>query len=333
MNIPSRKIFFYRNLLLTVIAATLLCLFYLFHVQSHDSIYYMSLLKDVNKNYVETIDHNIVDNKDMLYLQNCSDKSACFGNFYQSLAKRSGAENAFRHLQKVVYLSNYDFSLYCNVSTFAIGKGQFKKGGLVDSLLLFSESEYFSHNQCLVGYLQGLVVEFLKSQPDKKTEFSERVDYVCGSKNTYRYFIPTCIQGVGNFLAESTKYDILKSLNFCDKLGKFDSYKENCYFGVFISYRLKFNSILKSKVEHDIANSSTGHIGFCENLSERYRAVCYMDMSRFLKAKDRNEKKYAEVINSCKFYKEELYRLACIKYNVRASVNDGVLLRLTKNVY
>jgi hypothetical protein len=292
-----------------------------------NNVYYIELLKQINKENIESNNSIFVSVSELNYFKECGNKNQCFKIYYENYALNHGAEKAFYHLQKVIYLSNYDFSLYCNISSFSIGKGQFIKEGEKKTFEIFPEEEYFFHNQCLTSYIQGIVVGFLEKNKNSKS-LQENIAYICNKHSPYKYFEPACIQGVGNYLAESTNFDLNKSLRICDSLEELSSFKTNCYFGVFITNRLKFNDILKENMKKDIQKTKDGSISFCENFEQKFRATCYMDMSRFLKVEARNNKNYSEVVNSCEIYKNDLYRLSCIKYNVRASVNDGYYTRL-----
>jgi hypothetical protein len=135
-------------------------------------------------------------------------------------------------------------------------------------------------------------------------DFKERLKKICYTENFYGNFKNTCFHGAGHAILNEFGYDLQKSLDFCKEISPSESKLAYCSFGVFMELYLNLPDI-----EFDMK--------FCDSQNLLYRTSCYLEYSRNLSKKIKNIETSADAVDACKTIKEDVYRLACIKFHAR----------------
>lgn len=135
-----------------------------------------------------------------------------------------------------------------------------------------------------------------------------------------------CFHGLGHGLASIAGYDLQKSLNLCDRLGKSDS-KRNCGFGVFMELYepSSFNPVPKALPENLLA--------FCNSLTGVYLEVCYRNISTYEYA--RTNQDISRALDICRLIPQKYQRECRValgqQFYFNQQANPEKIINLCKN--
>lgn len=167
-----------------------------------------------------------------------------------------------------------------------IGKRTFARYRTAPDALAHCTAQFWS------GCYHGVLQAYLSSLPKVEPQHIVSLCPVTAQIPAYSFPRYNCLHGVGHGITMQFRYDVLKSLAFCDALsGGWE--RESCYGGVFMENIVAFQESRRAQSphhHHDAAAGSDGHheapaapflnpndpLYPCSVLNERFLSSCYL---------------------------------------------------------
>jgi len=202
-------------------------------------------------------------------------KMRCYQTHLETVLQMEGTEQALTALEQIT-AQDPEALREAHPLVHHIGQRSFVRYGTAPAALSHCRDVFWSG--CYHGVLQG----YLSSLPTVEPQDILPLCPVSETVSAYSFQRYNCLHGLGHGLTIQFRYDLLKSLAFCDALlGSWD--RESCYGGVFMENIVTFQQARQ-------ASSSGGHhhqeatsflnphdlLYPCSVLNAKYLQACYL---------------------------------------------------------
>lgn len=207
--------------------------------------------------------------------QPAADKISCFEQALEHLVKTSGTEEALNALESLAK-DDADALRESHPLVHHIGKRSFAHYGAAPAALSHCTAQFWS------GCYHGVLQAYLSSLPQVEPQHILSLCPVTPAVPAYSFQRYNCLHGVGHGLTMQFRYDVLKSLAFCDALpGPWE--RESCYGGVFMENIVAFQEARRSPHAHHHEGhapapflNANDPLYPCSVLNDKYLPACYL---------------------------------------------------------
>ncbi len=220
------------------------------------------------------------DNELVAMLEDCRekippDKIPCYQKRLEGILKTRGTEQA---LKSVEQLAKQDPDVLRESHPYTHHLGRISFSHYKDAAVAFSHCGDMFASGCYHGVLEGYLSSLRAIAPkDIVTLCNKSIDTHRSRSQKFQ-----CLHGLGHGLTMYFRYDILKTLPFCDTLPT-DWERQSCYGGVFMENIVAYQNALHG---HQTGHKGhhTGHKSFldpkdplhpCNVVEKRYQRACY----------------------------------------------------------
>ncbi len=199
----------------------------------------------------------------------------CYEARLDSIVKSQGTEEALLALER---LTKEDPAVLAEAHPLVhhIGKRSFAHYGEASLALSHCTAQFWS------GCYHGVLQAYLSSLPAVDPQHVLDLCPISNSIPAYSFQRYNCLHGLGHGLTMQFRYDLLKSLAFCDALdGSWE--RESCYGGVFMENIVKFQETAHGRRAHEHDDHPAAAflnpqdpLYPCSVLHERYLSSCYL---------------------------------------------------------
>ncbi len=199
----------------------------------------------------------------------------CYEAGLEAIIKTEGTERALAALERLTQEDPLALS-EAHPLVHHIGKRSFVHYGDASGAMAHCTAQFWS------GCYHGVLQAYLSSLP--KIE-ATHVRGLCPTTDTapaYSFQRYNCLHGLGHGMTMQFRYDLLKSLAYCDVLtASWD--RESCYGGVFMENIVAFQESQRSTAAHQHDHRQSGSflnpedpLYPCSVLHEKYLQACYL---------------------------------------------------------
>jgi hypothetical protein len=257
-------------------------------------------------------------------LKDCKDDFNCFLKFYEDYNERTTLEKTISNLS-LLLKENPNYVDYCHQMMHGIAHSELRKNGgdLGKTLTEFTSGRYFKNiSTCGSGFFHGALEESVKEEKDK----DKLVDYftnVCNMDIVKNTAGSDCIHGLGHAAYIQLDYNETDALYVCNKVAKSTYDKFNCYTGIFMEANLQLPLFLL--IEN---KDNSFQFKLCDVVSdELQKRACFFEtvlqFKHFTPKTPDGRYDYAGMINNCKIFHNDLYRLICVKNISLRSISEN----------
>jgi hypothetical protein len=202
-------------------------------------------------------------------------KMSCYQLHLETVLNTEGTEQALTALEQIT-AQDPEALREAHPMVHHIGQRSFVRYGTAPLALSHCRDLFWSG--CYHGVLQG----FLSSLPEVEPQHILPLCPTSETVSAYSFQRYNCLHGLGHGLTIQFRYDLLKSLAFCDALqGPWD--RESCYGGVFMENIVTFQQARRAapSVDHR-HHEATSFLNPqdllypCSVLNEKYLQACYL---------------------------------------------------------
>lgn len=209
-----------------------------------------------------------------------AEKVPCIETGLDQLIRTAGTETALTALE-VLAKDDPDVLRESHPLVHHVGKRSFAHYGSAPSALSHCTAQFWS------GCYHGVLQAYLSSLPQVEPRHLLSLCPVTERIPAYSFSRYNCLHGVGHGITMQFRYDVLKSLAFCDAFP--DQWeRESCYGGVFMENIVAFQESRRSHDAHathhrdESAPAPTPFLNPndrlypCSVLHEKYLSACYL---------------------------------------------------------
>ena len=203
-------------------------------------------------------------------------KMHCYQQQLESVLQIQGTEQALTALEQIT-AQDPEALREAHPLVHHLGQQSFTRYGTAPLALSHCRDVFWS------GCYHGVLQAYLSSLPVVEPQHILPLCPTSETVSAYSFQRYNCLHGLGHGLTIQFRYDLLKSLAFCDTLqGPWD--RESCYGGVFMENIVTFQQARQAKPSsthhhHDTATSFLNPQDLlypCSVLHEKYLRSCYL---------------------------------------------------------
>jgi hypothetical protein len=202
-------------------------------------------------------------------------KMRCYQTHLETVLQMEGTEQALTALERIT-AQDPEALREAHPLVHHIGQRSFVRYGTASAALSHCRDVFWSG--CYHGVLQG----YLSSLPAVEPQDILPLCPVSETVSAYSFQRYNCLHGLGHGLTIQFRYDLLKSLAFCDALpGSWD--RESCYGGVFMENIVTFQQARQATVSdghhhQEVTSFLNPHdlLYPCSVLNAKYLQACYL---------------------------------------------------------
>lgn len=202
-------------------------------------------------------------------------KIRCYQSHLETVLQMEGTEQALTALEHIT-AQDPEALREAHPLVHHVGQQSFTRYGSAPLALSHCRDVFWSG--CYHGVLQG----YLSSLPMVEPQHILPLCPTSETVSAYSFQRYNCLHGLGHGLTIQFRYDLLKSLAFCDTLqGPWD--RESCYGGVFMENIVSFQQARQAKPSsehhhHDATSflNPQDLLYPCSVLHEKYLRACYL---------------------------------------------------------
>jgi hypothetical protein len=202
-------------------------------------------------------------------------KIRCYQSHLETVLQMEGTERALAELEQIT-AQDPEALREAHPLVHHVGQQSFTRYGSAPLALSHCRDVFWSG--CYHGVLQG----YLSSLPMVEPQHILPLCPTSETVSAYSFQRYNCLHGLGHGLTIQFRYDLLKSLAFCDTLqGPWD--RESCYGGVFMENIVSFQQARQAKPSsehphHDATSflNPQDLLYPCSVLHEKYLRACYL---------------------------------------------------------
>ncbi len=203
------------------------------------------------------------------------EKMACYRAYLETVLNTQGTDQALTALEQIT-AQDGEALREAHPLVHHIGQRSFHKYGSAPDALAHCRDVFWS------GCYHGVLQAYLSSLPSVEPQHILPLCPTSTTVSAYSFQRYNCLHGLGHGLTIQFRYDVLKSLAFCDALpGIWD--RESCYGGVFMENIVTFQNARQvqqgGEHHHHEATSFLNPQDLlypCSVLTEKYLRACYL---------------------------------------------------------
>ena len=179
------------------------------------------------------------DSLDACRAQPFDAKMQCYQRYLETVLQAEGTEQALTVLEQVT-AQDPEALREAHPLVHHVGQRSFARYGTAPLALSHCRDVFWS------GCYHGVLQAFLSSLPTVEQQHILPLCPTSETVSTYSFQRYNCLHGLGHGLIIQFRYDLLKSLAFCDALpGSWD--RESCYGGVFMENIVTFQQAQRAQ--------------------------------------------------------------------------------------
>lgn len=204
-------------------------------------------------------------------------KMRCYQGHLETVLQLEGTERALTELEQIT-AQDPEALREAHPLVHHIGQRSFVRYGSAPQAMAHCRDVFWS------GCYHGVLQAYLSSLTTVEPEHILPVCPISETVSAYSFQRYNCLHGLGHGLTIQFRYDVLKSLAFCDALpGSWD--RESCYGGVFMENIVTFQQARQTQVStahHHHEHAPTSFLNPqdllypCSVLAEKYLRACYL---------------------------------------------------------
>ena len=203
-------------------------------------------------------------------------KMQCYRAHLEMVLQTQGSEQALTALEQIT-AQDGEALREAHPLVHHIGQQSFTKYGTATEAMAHCRDVFWS------GCYHGVLQAYLSSLPTVEPQHILPLCPTSEKVSAYSFQRYNCLHGLGHGLTIQFRYDVLKSLAFCDALpGSWD--RESCYGGVFMENIVTFQNARHAQpsAEHEHHHEATSFLNAqdllypCSVLTEKYLRACYL---------------------------------------------------------
>ena len=202
-------------------------------------------------------------------------KMQCYQTQLETVLQAQGTEAALTALEQIT-AQDPEALREAHPLVHHVGQRSFTRYGTAAAAMSHCRDVFWS------GCYHGVLQAFLSSLPAVEPEHILSLCPISETVSAYSFQRYNCLHGLGHGLTIQFRYDLLKSLAFCDALpGSWD--RESCYGGVFMENIVTFQQARRAQPagehhHHEATSFLNPHdlLYPCSVLTEKYLRACYL---------------------------------------------------------
>ncbi|HQR16409.1 MAG TPA: hypothetical protein PKW52_17560 [Nitrospira sp.] len=201
-------------------------------------------------------------------------KMECYQQHLETVLQAEGTEGALTALEQIT-TQDPEALREAHPLVHHIGQQSFTRYGTAPLAMSHCRDVFWS------GCYHGVLQAFLSSLAAVEPEHILPLCPISETVSAYSFQRYNCLHGLGHGLTIQFRYDVLKSLAFCDALpGSWD--RESCYGGVFMENIVTFQQARRAQPVGHHHHEATSFLNPqdllypCSVLTEKYLRACYL---------------------------------------------------------